>query len=897
MAARLGQVRPREVRKRCSLVIEHLESRDLLAVGGGLIHTLKPTFIVLHPANEPFSGPGPVGYTPTQIKHAYGFDQLSFNNGNVAADGTGMTIAIVDAFDDPTIRNDLHQFDLAFGLPDPTLTIQNETGGSTLPPPDTSTPTDDDWEVEESLDVEWTHAIAPKANILFIEANSPSDADLFAGASYAATQPGVAVVSMSFGGSEFAGETGFDNDFTTPNEHTGVTFVASSGDNGAPPSYPSISPNVLSVGGTDLFLDSNGNLLPAGETGWSGSGGGISTQETQPGYQHGVVTQSSTMRTNPDVSYDADPNTGFPVYDTYSFGTTDPWAEIGGTSDAAPQWAALIAIADQGRVLAGKTPLDGATQTLPMIYSMASSNFRDITTGTSTGTPHETAAAGYDLVTGRGSPIVTQLVPSLIGASSPTVVAQFVISAPSATTAGSPFSITVTAANSLGNPVAGYTGTISFSSSDLNAVLPANYPFTATDAGVHTFNITLETAGSQTISVVDTSDSSDTGKASVTVAPASPNKLVFSQEPSNVVEGVDINPAVVVEIEDTYNNLVTTDSSDQVMVSFNTNPGGGTLSGTTMAKVSGGVATFGTLSINQPDSGYTLSATATGLASAISSSFQVTTIPPPALIEGFESNDANMWNVVGGPTITGSFLSTAAAHDGSFGFDDTNGNDWMYRTDAAAQAKPGDQLSVWLQFPSAANGRAYFGFCTSASGDIALVAAPNTGQLIIQSVAGFSNYLNLASVSQSYLAGHWYRLEVDLGTNGTVIGKIFDSNGTTLLGQVVATNVGNTAGGIALRATGSDKYWDTITDTPGVNGPLFPKVQTPPLSPPSAPPTAGEASPQAQSASAPAGSGLWSLGIIDSLFTKTPPAIVFEYDVLSLLGLPPSQPDEWTLPF
>ncbi|HEV8062993.1 MAG TPA: hypothetical protein VGP68_24140, partial [Gemmataceae bacterium] len=748
-----------------------------------------------------------------------------------------------------------------------------------------------------SLDVEWAHAIAPQANILLVEANSNSNGDLFAGVTYAASQPGVDVVSMSFGGSEFSGETGFDNDFTTPNGHTGVTFIASSGDDGAPPEYPSISPNVLSVGGTTLHLDANGNLTGAGETGWSGSGGGISTQEPQPSYQNGVVTQSSSKRTNPDVSYDADPNTGFPVYDTYSFGTTDPWGQIGGTSDAAPQWAALIAITDQGRELAGETPLNGPTQTLPMIYSMNSNNFRDITSGTSLGSPHETAGVGYDLVTGRGSPIVTQLVPTLIGTLPPTQVTHFVISAQSSATAGNQFSITVTAANSQGSAVAGYTGTISFSSSDPNAVLPANYPFTATDAGVHTFNITLETAGSQSISVADTSDSFDSGSASVTVSPASPSKLVFSQEPSNVVEGVDIFPAVVIQVDDTYNNLITTDNTDQVTVAIGTNPSGGALSGTTMVTVSGGMATFSTLSINLPGSGYTLSATAPFLTSAISASFQVTTVPGPTLIDGFETNDANMWNVVGGPTITGSFLSTAAAHDGSFGFDDTNGNDWMYRTDAAAQAKLGDQLSVWLQFPGAANGRAYFGFGTSASGTLTLVAAPNTGQLILQSATSFTNYLNLASINQNYLANHWYRLEVDLGTNGTVIGKLFDSDGATLLGRVVATNVSNAAGGIALRATGSDKYWDTITDTPGVNGPLFPKVQAPPLSPPSAPPTAGAASPQVQSPAAPAGSGLWSLGILDSLFTKTPPAILFEYDVLSLLGLPPSKPDEWTLPF
>ena len=100
-------------------------------------------------------------------------------------------------------------------------------------------------------------------------------------------------------------------------------------------------------------------------------------RRVQPSYQNGVVTQSTTKRTNPDVAYDADPNTGFPVYDSYNNGTSAPWAQFGGTSDAAPQWAALIAIADQGRHPAGLSPLDGASQTLPMLYALPASDFHD----------------------------------------------------------------------------------------------------------------------------------------------------------------------------------------------------------------------------------------------------------------------------------------------------------------------------------------------------------------------------------------------------------------------------------------------------------------------------------------------------------------------------------------
>jgi subtilase family serine protease len=138
---------------------------------------------------------------------------------------------------------------------------------------------------------------------------------------------------MSWGGAEWSGESSYDSVFTTPAGHPGVVFIASSGDQGAPPSYPALSPNVLSVGGTSLYLISSNNW--SSESAWSGSGGGISSYESQPAYQHGVVTQSTTKRTNPDVAYDANPSTGFPVYNTYSYPTA-PWQQFGGTSDAAP---------------------------------------------------------------------------------------------------------------------------------------------------------------------------------------------------------------------------------------------------------------------------------------------------------------------------------------------------------------------------------------------------------------------------------------------------------------------------------------------------------------------------------------------------------------------------------
>jgi hypothetical protein len=407
--------RSRATRKR--LRVESLESRDLPSL------LAYPTLLPVNSGGgaTALNSRGPTGYNPAQIRHAYGFDKISFSNGAVAGDGSGTTIAIVDAYDDPNIANDLHQFDTAFGLPDPVFHRYDQNGGSNYPA------TNSGWITEIALDVEWAHAIAPKATIDLFEANSATEPDMFTAVQTAAKSKGVDVVSMSWMIGEFPGEDSYDSDFVTPSGHNGVTFVASSGDSGAPPSYPAISVNVVAVGGTTLpGLDAAGDYTS--ETGWSGSGGGLSAgttaqgYESQPSYQKGVVTQSSTQRANPDVSFDADPKTGFSVYDSYTYGTAKPWVQWGGTSDAAPQWAALIAIADQGRALAGLGSLNGATQTLPDLYALPAGDFHPITSGTSTGTPNYSAGSGYNLVTGRGTPIANLVVSGLVSSNAATHV-------------------------------------------------------------------------------------------------------------------------------------------------------------------------------------------------------------------------------------------------------------------------------------------------------------------------------------------------------------------------------------------------------------------------------------------------------------------------------------------
>jgi hypothetical protein len=374
------------------------------------------------------SAPPSGALTPAQIRAAYGIDQF-------IQEGTGQTIAIVDAYDDPDLvsssnaaayaTSDLHNFDAYYGLPDfgslggPTFTKLDQNGGTNYPT--TQSPGNVNWEAEEAMDVEWAHAIAPLANIVLVEANNGSYfSSLFPAAATAAGLPGVSVVSMSFSSSESSIDASFYDSyfFQTPSGHQGVTFVASTGDSGAPGGYPAFSTNVLAVGGTSLSLSGNNY---GSETGWSESGGGISKYESQPSYQQGLVihnggstVNSNGMRTVPDVSFDADPSTATSVYDSYNGGSS-PWFQYGGTSLAAPCWAGLIALADQMRVANGLGTLDGPSQTLPRLYQLPAADFHDITSGTTTGSPNYTAAAGYDLVTGLGSPVANLLVPDLAG--------------------------------------------------------------------------------------------------------------------------------------------------------------------------------------------------------------------------------------------------------------------------------------------------------------------------------------------------------------------------------------------------------------------------------------------------------------------------------------------------
>ncbi len=318
----------------------------------------------------------PHGLTPVQIKSAY----------NLPATGGTGTIAIIDAYADASIESDLSAFDTQFTLAPCTA----KNGCLEVHKMKSSESANSNWPMETTLDVEWAHAIAPSAKILLIEAPTPSGANLLSAVDYAASRSDVVAVSMSFGGAEFSDETILDTHFISKN---GAVFFASAGDKGSGASWPAASPNVIGVGGTSLMFTAGGSV--AHETAWSGSGGGVSAYEKAPAFQSSYkIPKSGGYRAIPDVSYDADPASGFSVV------RLGKWYVVGGTSAGAPQWAAIVALgsgASNAHFYADK--------------SSASTRqyFRDITSGTNGDCGYLCdARAHYDYITGLGSPLTVR---------------------------------------------------------------------------------------------------------------------------------------------------------------------------------------------------------------------------------------------------------------------------------------------------------------------------------------------------------------------------------------------------------------------------------------------------------------------------------------------------------
>jgi subtilase family serine protease len=320
---------------------------------------------------QPFAST-PSGYGPADLQSAYALPSTTA--------GSGQTVAIVDAFDDPTAESDLGQYRSNYGLP-PCTTANGcfkkvgQTGSTLLLPPP-----EPDWSLEISLDLDMVSAVCPNCHILLVEANTNLNTDLYASEDTAA-RLGANAISNSYGGDESSTETADDVHFT----HPGIAITASSGDNGYGVSYPAASSHVTAVGGTSLTR--GGGSRGWTESAWSGAGSGCSAYVAKPSWQ---TNAGCARRAVADVSAVADPNTGVAVL----FGGL--WFTVGGTSASSPIIASTYALAgNASSVTAGSYP-----------YSHTSGLF-DVTSG-SNGTCAPaylcTGGSGYDGPTGLGTP-------------------------------------------------------------------------------------------------------------------------------------------------------------------------------------------------------------------------------------------------------------------------------------------------------------------------------------------------------------------------------------------------------------------------------------------------------------------------------------------------------------
>jgi subtilase family serine protease len=335
-------------------------------------------------ALRPDTAPQGDGYGPASLQNAYNLPS--------SRAGSGRTVAVIDAYDDPDAASDLAAYRAAWGLPacgTGCFRKVNQKGQAT-PLPSAARRTG--WATEESLDLDMVSAICPLCHIILVEARNPGTANLGTGVNTAVSL-GAQFVSNSYGGGESSADPSLDTSYF---KHPGVVITASAGDNGYGVSYPAASPFVTAVGGT--------SLTPSGSPrGWSesvwgssaggeGTGSGCSADSTKPSWQ---ADSDCTTRTANDVAADADPGTGVAVYDTYD---QNGWLEVGGTSASAPIIAAVYALAGPP-----------APRTFPASYPYAhTANLFDVTSGADGSCPGQpylcTARPGYDGPTGWGTP-------------------------------------------------------------------------------------------------------------------------------------------------------------------------------------------------------------------------------------------------------------------------------------------------------------------------------------------------------------------------------------------------------------------------------------------------------------------------------------------------------------
>jgi subtilase family serine protease len=334
--------------------------------------------------------------TPATLACVYGLTKFvtgcNPSSLKTVATGGSKIVAIVDAYDYPTATNDLTAFSSYFGLPAITAdNFQVVYASGTKPKQDSS----GGWELEEALDIEMAHAMAPDAKVILVEADSNSTKNLFAAEKVAAglvAAAGGGEVSNSWSGGEQANEAKFEKTFNTP----GVVYLASAGDSSGI-GIPAALSDVIAVGGTTINRDAKYNY--ENQSAWSATGGGSSAYIPTPKFQAPVSKLVGKFRGTPDISLVANPNTGVWMYDTTPYGgAVYDWLVIGGTSVSSPALAGILNNA-------GSFAKTTATE-LKKVYNgfTNTKNWTDITSGSCGNNGGANAVAGWDFCTGVGVP-------------------------------------------------------------------------------------------------------------------------------------------------------------------------------------------------------------------------------------------------------------------------------------------------------------------------------------------------------------------------------------------------------------------------------------------------------------------------------------------------------------
>lgn len=394
--------------------------------------TPNPTYGSIQPIIDAVSLNLPVGITPQQMRTAYGvttLDKVNLRFPQYTNTGENQDIVIIITFN-PNLQADLDTFDKQFNLLPTTLVLNTPSGNNQ------QNFFDPNGALEAALDVEWAHVMAPKAKITVEFADSLSARDLQvainAGIDLLKTKGGV--MSMSFGADESRfSQQFFGNLFGDATRNGLISFLASSGDTSGQLSNPAVDPHVTAVGGTTLNVDAQGvrqSEFPWGiEPDFSGGGGGISQTEPIPVYQQGLTILGTAIederaplpgRAVPDISLDANPSTGVPVFDSTIAGG---WITVGGTSLSCPMFAGMVSLANELRAVSGTgiaslirpigQNLNGQLYNINKIAP--SSNFFDVTQPDPGRVPPRPVGIGYDLATGLGTPFANNLIPSLAG--------------------------------------------------------------------------------------------------------------------------------------------------------------------------------------------------------------------------------------------------------------------------------------------------------------------------------------------------------------------------------------------------------------------------------------------------------------------------------------------------